>query len=117
MQYGRIPEWTIADRLKKARETAGLEQAELARIIESSRNTISSYESNNYTRTRRRATLRLWAWACGVDPQWIDPSLDGPPPFGGGNVMQERVSACTYRGDFPQSPLGFFPRETLDRAA
>lgn len=110
MSAGRTPEWTVADRLRKARESAGLEQQELATMIDCSRQTVGNYENNNWDRTRRRATLRLWAWACGVDPAWIDPSLNGPPPFGGGSVMQESLSACINIEDFRHKPLGFCER-------
>ena len=113
MNHPVIPQWTIADKLRKAREFAGLDQADLAALIESSRATISNYEANGYTKRRRRQTLRMWAWACGVEPTWIDPSLDGPNPGGGGSIRRVSMSACTNRDDFSQAPHGF----TLLRAA
>ena len=37
-----IPEWTVADRLRKARESADLSQAELAELTGISRRTIDA---------------------------------------------------------------------------
>lgn len=61
--------WTIGDRLRKARETAGLEQQELADIIGISRNTVSNYEKG---RTQpRMLELREWSAATAVDLHWL----------------------------------------------
>lgn len=106
-----IPQWTIADKLRKARETAGLEQGDLADLIDASRSTISNYESNRYTKRRRRQTLRMWAWACGVEPTWIDPSLEGPNPGGGGSIRPVSQSACTNRPLRSVAPLAIDLRE------
>uniref|UniRef100_UPI000A0680C3 helix-turn-helix domain-containing protein n=1 Tax=Humibacter albus TaxID=427754 RepID=UPI000A0680C3 len=67
---GRIPEWSVADRLRKARESAGLEQVELADAAGISRGTISAAE-NGY-RVPNRATLQMWALATGVPLGWIE---------------------------------------------
>ena len=71
----RIPEWTIADRLRKAREHANLEQADLAGDLGVSRNTISNYERGKVD--PRRAVLLAWAMRTGVDVAWI---LSGEEP-------------------------------------
>lgn len=66
-----IPEWTLADRLRKARETAGLDQQQLANAIGVARQTISNYEKG-HTATRPMAlVIRQWALATGVDEQWL----------------------------------------------
>ena len=102
---GRIPEWTVSDRLRKARESAGLSHEELAELVGVSRSTIYNYESPEWDRDRRPQTIWLWAFACDVDPAWIDPRLDGPPPWDRGRVKRESLSACTSLTDFRQSRL------------
>ncbi len=47
--YGEVPAWTVADRLRKAREHAGLEQAQLATDLGVSRNTVGNYEGGKVT--------------------------------------------------------------------
>lgn len=74
---GVIPEFTLADRLRKAREFAGLEQAELAKLTQLSRQTISSAE-NSHTRPSR-ASLLLWAMATGTDLNWLERGAGDEP--------------------------------------
>lgn len=64
-----IPQWTLADRLQKARATAGLDQTELARRAGLSRQTVSNYERG--TVTPRRSGLIVWALATGVPLEWL----------------------------------------------
>lgn len=73
-----VPKWTLADRLRKARLHAGLEQAELAREIGIGRSTIVNYEAG---RTRpSRPVLVSWAMRCGVSFEWLS---QDPNPWGG----------------------------------
>ncbi len=65
----RIPEWTISDRLMKARTSAGLEQTELSRITGISRATISAAENGH--RMPTKGNVNLWALATGVPVEWI----------------------------------------------
>jgi transcriptional regulator with XRE-family HTH domain len=71
---GRIPDWTVADRLRKARESAGYEQAALARELGVAKNTISNYERGAVT--PRRSVVMAWAMATGVDLDWLCPRQD-----------------------------------------
>lgn len=84
---GPIPVWTISDRLRKAREHAGLSQAELADAIGVSRNSISNYESGHTT--PRVIVLNAWALTTGVPRSWLErgetPASDANP--GGGGVV------------------------------
>ena len=66
---GRAPEWTLADRLRKSREAAGLEQSDLALSARISRATISAAE--NGRRIPSRASIALWAMATGVPRGWL----------------------------------------------
>jgi len=76
---GKIPVWTLSDKLRKARLEAGLEQAELASEIGISRNTVTNYEAG---RTEpRRPVLLAWAMRTGVALDWLTQE-DGPQPGG-----------------------------------
>lgn len=80
-----IPEFTMADRLRKAREYACLDQEELATRMGVVRQTISRHELGQVTHPRR-ITVTAWALACGVDVNWLwtgqanDPSDPGGLP-------------------------------------
>ena len=80
----RVPEWTVSDRLRKARETAGLDQAQLAERAGLSRATVSNAERG--VGIPQRATLLVWAMATGVDPEWLMAGVEevrvkpGPKP-------------------------------------
>lgn len=75
---GEIPAWTLADRLRKARIHAGLEQGELADRASLSREAISLAERGKVR--PHRATLRLWALATGVSLEWIEKGEVGTAP-------------------------------------
>ena len=75
---GDIPEWTLGDRLRKAREHAGLTQAELAHMIGIARSSVVSYESDRTTPSR--PVVLSWSMATGVPTEWVlgwDPVLTG----------------------------------------
>ena len=83
-QYERIPEWTLGDRLRKARTLTGLTVAEFAERIGVSDRTINNAEGDK--RAVRRITLNAWAMATGVSLEWLESgqSPAGPPPGPGG---------------------------------
>ena len=66
---GIVPEVSFGHRLRIARETAGLEQSELAELTGISRNSISHYE--NGRGNPRRPTILSLALATGVDVAWL----------------------------------------------
>jgi len=77
---GAVPEWTLADRLRKAREYAGLYQSDMADEIEVARRSIGNWESG--VSRPRRPILIAWALRCGVDYSWLatgQPGPGGPP--------------------------------------
>lgn len=75
--HHRVPQWTTGDRLRKAREEAGLDQATLAEVLGISRTTVSNHEVGIGKRGTNRMMIRAWAAATGVDPDWIE---TGRPP-------------------------------------
>lgn len=78
---GVVPRFTVADRARKAREYAGLEQGELAVRMGVSRATISNLERGLVLRPRP-IVLNAWALATGVDRSWLEtgqaPGVPGP---------------------------------------
>ena len=96
VQVGRIPEWTIADRLRKARESAGYEQREFAAVTSMARGTISAAENGH--RVPSQANIKLWALATGVPFAWLlngetPPTGDGVP---GDGVPPTGIEPATY---------------------
>lgn len=69
-ETGTVPAWTMPDRLRKAREHAGLHQTELAAALGISRASISNYESGRTSPPR--PTLMVWAMRCGVPLSWLE---------------------------------------------
>ncbi|TYL53161.1 helix-turn-helix domain-containing protein [Agromyces mariniharenae] len=65
----KYPAWSLSDRLRKAREEAGLEQGELAELAGLSRATISAAENGH--RRPAKATIAMWALATGVSRDWL----------------------------------------------
>lgn len=66
---GFIPQWTLADRLRKAREAIGLSQAQLAEEVGVARRSVVNYEAG--TTSPNRPIVLAWALACAVDSRWI----------------------------------------------
>ncbi|HXJ24620.1 MAG TPA: helix-turn-helix transcriptional regulator [Streptosporangiaceae bacterium] len=70
-----VPQWTLGDRMRKARETAGLKQTDMAEDLGIGRSSIINYESDKAQPPR--SVLIAWALRCGVDYEW----LSGEPIF------------------------------------
>lgn len=82
---GFVPQWTLGDRLRKARLTTGLGIVEFAEKVGISRVTVRNAESD---RTEPQMnTIKLWALATGVNYEWL---LNGttPPPEDGEGVAE-----------------------------
>lgn len=95
-----VPPWTLGDRLRKAREFAGLKQTEMAAEIGIGRSSIINYENDQ--QEPPRPVLVAWALRCGVDYEW----LTGEPVFRprGGRFTHPSTSALTFTfadGPFP----------------
>ena len=64
-----VPEWTLGDRLRKAREVAHVSTDEMAAVLEVSDRTIRNYESG---RTPiKRPSINSWALRTGVPFEWL----------------------------------------------
>jgi transcriptional regulator with XRE-family HTH domain len=80
LEAPRVPVFTIADRLRKAREEAGLAQHELAEAMGASRGTVSNYELGVYP--PKRPVLLAWAMATGVPLEWLETGKTTTGPGG-----------------------------------
>lgn len=95
----------MGDRLRKAREDAGMSQAQLAVAIGISRNTVSNAELGD--RTPLTVTLRAWAEVTGVPVQWLQTGTvggGGPRPRGqrGAGVKRSDTELMQYRYHSPK---------------
>lgn len=79
--YGGVPQWTLGDRLRKARTETGMTVAEFAEHIGVSTRTINSAENDQ--RAVRKITLNAWSLATGVDIEWLE---TGRATEGGGDT-------------------------------
>lgn len=89
------PEFTVGDRLRKAREKTGLGQYEFAEETGISRGTVSNYEAKATTEGMKRPYLVAWAVRCDVDLEWLE---SGKAPRGGGGGVQPdgSMDTCGY---------------------
>ena len=67
---GVIPAFTQADRLRKAREVAQIDQGTFAADLGVSRNTVTNYERGHVR--PRRPVLLAWAMRTGVPLSWLE---------------------------------------------
>jgi transcriptional regulator with XRE-family HTH domain len=76
-----VPEFTLGDRLRRAREACGYTQTELADLIGISQRSVSSYEADDTV--PNLMTLRLWALFSQVSEPWLafgDATATAPMP-------------------------------------
>ena len=79
-----IPTFTMGERLRKARESAGVSEQEMAALLEVTDRTIRNYESD--ARPIKRPSLVVWSIRTGVPVEWIT---------GDTGEQGERLSRCT----------------------
>ena len=70
MAVALVPQWTLADRLAKARHLTRLSQEDFGHLLGISGGSVKRYEAG--THEPKRATVLGWAVACGVDPVWLE---------------------------------------------
>lgn len=94
---GAIPKMnTLPNRLRVARDYAGLSQTELSDAAGLSRTTISAAEAG--LKTPARATITVWAFACGVDVEWLRTGNESAPsPDGDGADDPSRLRESNPR--------------------
>mgnify|MGYP000871544667 CR=1 FL=1 len=89
-----VPQWTIHDRLRKAREDAGFTQADLAALIEVSENTIGNCETGA-TKNPRRIVVGRWAWATKVPVEWLRDGVVPPTSPDGDSTQAGETPICS----------------------
>lgn len=78
MTTATIPHFTVHDRLRKARESAGLDQDQLAERIKRTRQTVSNWERGSTSLDAMNLkVMAAWADACHVPLWWIFSGDDG----------------------------------------
>lgn len=64
-----MPQWDVADRLRKAMRHAGLGVQDMAGYLGVTRGTVSTWINGRIVPSTQ--TLRLWALRCGVSYDWL----------------------------------------------
>jgi transcriptional regulator with XRE-family HTH domain len=64
-----LPQWDVADRLRKSLRHAGLGTAEMADYLGVSRQSVGNWINGRIDSSLQ--TLRLWALRCGVSYEWL----------------------------------------------
>lgn len=64
-----VPEWNLADRMRKALQVSGIGVQEMADYLGVARNTVSTWI--NGRNRPSPAAVRLWAMRCGVPYEWL----------------------------------------------
>lgn len=65
----RVPAFTLGDRLRKAREVAGLTQSDLAAALGIGRRSVSRYEDGD--QEPKRGVVMAWSMATSVPLEWL----------------------------------------------
>lgn len=94
-RYELVPEWSLGDRLRKARTLTGMTVAEFAKHIGVSDGTINSAEGDK--RAVRRITLMAWASATNVSLKWLETGEGErtPPTPGPGKPATSKLTRLT----------------------
>ncbi|WP_082422137.1 helix-turn-helix domain-containing protein [Corynebacterium oculi] len=93
---GIVPQFDLADRVRKAREYADMKQQELADVTGIARTTIARIEQGKTV--PRRPTIISLALATGVDQRWLETgeTPTGGNPGGGNAVRHQGLEPRTH---------------------
>lgn len=96
------PEWTLGDRMAKARKVAGISAQQMADRMRITRQTISNYEHDRVTVPF--AVVLIYASETGVDLDWLAERTDHP--FGRRKIAAgRRTSASGWKLTMRELPL------------
>ncbi len=96
LTHAHVPEWDVADRMRKAARESHIGVQDMADYHGVSRTTVSTWINGRVSPSAQ--TLRLWAMRCGVPLDWLrSGTADTPPPFLGGKGVE-----CARRDSNPQ---------------
>lgn len=77
-----VPEFDLADRLRKALRTSGVGVGEMAEYLGVARNSVGNWINGHHPPDKR--TLRLWALRTGVPFEWLESGEVAPTNSGPG---------------------------------
>ena len=80
-----MPEWDLADRLRKSLRTGAVSSGEMAAYLDVDRSTVTNWMSGRIN--PRVQSLRLWAMRCGVPFEWL---RDGTAPADAAEAVDVR---------------------------
>lgn len=100
-----VPEFDLADRMRKALRTAGVGSTEIADYLGVARATVSNWINGHVTPSKQ--TLRLWAMRTGVSFDWLQTG-ENPHQLD----ADEGVARMLPRLDSNQQPAGYRPELT-----
>lgn len=64
-----VPTWTVGERMKKARETAGYSPAQMAELLGVGVRSLHRWESG---KAPKRMTMTAWAYHTSVPLEWLE---------------------------------------------
>jgi transcriptional regulator with XRE-family HTH domain len=99
-QAPTVPEWTLADRLAKARQTVGLSQKEFGKLTSLSTRQIQFAETGTAQRSQD-VIITVYAFKTGVDYNWLKTGAKPTGPNGDGGESLLGL-------DSNQEPIGSF---------
>ncbi len=82
-QTPTVPEWTLADRLAKARQSVGLSQREFGKLTSLSTRQIQFAETGTAQRSQD-VIITVYAFKTGVDYNWLKTGAKPTGPNGDG---------------------------------
>jgi len=97
-----VPEFDLADRLRKALRQSGIRPQQMAYELGVSRNTISNY-INGHGAAPKRGMIQQWATVCGVDAEWLETGK-APRPGGPDGGLVTKLSSKRAREDSNLQP-------------
>lgn len=94
-----VPEFDLADRMRKALRTSGVGVQDMADYLGVARNTVSTWINGRIEPSKQ--SVRLWAMRTGVPYEWLQTGERPQPenPDGGGQEL--------LRLDSNQKPAGY----------
>ena len=95
----RIPTWTVGDRLRKAREAAGLRQVDLCTQLHVARATIAGWENDQHKPTF--LAIERWAQITGVPVNWLAVGEEEDAVIRAVNLWQQRDCLNVSRAQLP----------------
>lgn len=85
---GHVPQWDMADRMRKALRDAGVGVQEMADYLDVGRNTVSNWINGH--NPPPGPAVRLWAMRCGVPLEWLKDGIETSTPTPGGGLSNPR---------------------------